>query len=184
MGTFNGLAIPLHGGFVCKTLDSTPVDWLTVTDAGACKFLSYMTGSNNYGVDIRSHLTAAAGGQCLKAYFYHDEATLTGQAYAAFFQFIGGASLSSGSGRIAVLDLFMNLPTTYTTAEKSCSWINFVEGPLPVEALFVMTSTNTITADETGGCFKTATNTVIDHALKIYIENTAYYIGLYDAVST
>ena len=182
-GTFNGLAVPLHGGFVCKTLDSTPVNWLTVTDAGACKFLNYMTSTYNYGVDIRSHLTTAGGGQCLKAYMYHDEGTLSGQAYAAFFQFIGAAGLSSGTGRIAVLDLYMNLDATYTTATKSSSWINFVEGALPVEALFVMTSTGGIVADESGGCFVTATNTTIDHALRIYIENTAYYIGLYDATT-
>lgn len=185
MGTFNGLAIPLHGGFVCETLDSTPVNWLTVTDVGACKFLSYAASANNFGVDVRMHLDWALGGQCLKAYLYHDSETLTGQAYAAMFMFQGAASLSSGTGRIAVLDLYMNLDSTYTTSAKSCSFVNFVQGALSVQALFVITNVgNSVAADDSGGFFYTSDNTVIDHALRIYIENTAYYIGLYDALCT
>jgi len=187
MGTFNGLAIPLHGGFVCKTSETTPIDWLTVTDIGAFKFLNYQVGANNYGVDIRSHMTDAGGqvgGQCLKAYFYHDSGVLgSGQAYTAFFQFVGAANLTCVNARIAVLDLYMNLDATYSVAggAADCSYINFVEGAHPVPALFVITSTGGVVADESGGNFVTASNATIDHALRIYIENVAYYIGLYDS---
>jgi len=182
MGTFNGLAIPLHGGFTCKTIDSTPIDWLTVTDYGACKFLNYQIGANNYGVDIRSHMTDSGnelGGQTLKAYMYHDSGGIgTGQAYAAFFMFQGAASMSCVTGRIAVLDLYMNLDATYTVAggAADCSFIHFAEGAKAVPALFTITG---VTADD--GFFVAATNATIDHALRVDINNVTYYIGLYDS---
>lgn len=186
MGTYDGLAVPLSGGFVCQTLDSTVIDWLTVTDYGACKFLNYQIGANNYGVDVRSHMTDSGdglGGQTLKAYMYHDSGGIgSGQAYAAFFMFQGAASMAVGGGRIAVLDLYMNLDASYnagaTTSAVATSFINFDEGAKAIPALFTIVG---VTEDD--GFFVTATNAVIDHALLINVNNVVYYIGLYDATS-
>ncbi len=40
-----------------------------------------------------------------------------------------------------------------------------------------------ITGHAAGGMFQTGTNTTIDHVLKIIVDGTPYFIGLYDAAS-
>ena len=202
--TYDGLAAPLYGEYE-QTQQTAATDMVTFTGASSQSgdFLVMQTSAGTervwinadgciytrgasvtddayVGLDARGVVDAASDGEWhatiggrLTTAQVHDGGT---QEYALY-----GAVYHTGTntgGRTHVLGLYFSI-TNATTGAGACSFIYFVEaGSIPY---FI--TLGGFTVDESGGCFVTATNATIDHALKIDIDGTTYYIGLYDATS-
>ena len=187
MGAYMGLAVPLAGAYNRANEVGTQVmtvckdGYTTVTLA---QDTAYMTTSPGGVEGIRYRLNVEAdttGSSCAAFWLDHDSGTCSGQLYAAEFWVTGATDTSVGSGQMACIHLVNYMSAGYGMTSLNSGYIKFGEyGGTVMPNLFHMSG---FTADASGGCFKTATNSAIDHALKIAIGSTNYYIGLYDAVT-
>jgi hypothetical protein len=189
-GTMEGLARPLYGGFTSYMGSATStaqwvVDEFGQIDQNALHNAAANTASGvNYmeGVHFQTNITTTTGGStALHAEIFHDSGTCSGQIYAAEFWIEGASGASVGGGRIAAISLFANYDSGYGQVNAASSFINCHAVDSEVPALFTILGA---TADDSGGLFHAATNTTIDHAMRIYVDNVVYYIGLYDALCT
>ena len=203
--TYEGMAPPLFGEYEQKqqtaatdivTLtgaSSQSGDFLVLQDssgtekvwinADGCIFSrgSTVTATAYLGLDARGAVDAAATGTwfaTVGARLTSALATGAGTQQYALYGAIYDTGIDTG-GRMHTLGLYYSTTEAHA-GNGACSFIYFVEAADPIPYFFTIGG---MTADESGGCFKTATNATIDHALKIDIDQTSYYIGLYDATS-
>ncbi len=182
-------ATSMSGDFlVMEDVDGTELLWVDYTGAIYVRSSSW-TGTAKYtGLDARGTVGATVTSTfyaCLGGRLTTSAVTTSGvQEYAIWGQMVHTGS--NTGGRTSVLGLYMDI-TTITGGGGACSWIYFASpgASKPVPYLFSLVG---VTADETNGCFVSATNSVIDHAIKIAVQAPGsspvdYYIGLYDATS-
>lgn len=94
-------------------------------------------------------------------------------------QFNTTADNSGGSSSVLCL-IYEQEAGAVQAADAGNAWLEFynIDTTYPMPRLFELH------VHASTGCFSTATNTTIDHALAITVNNTVYYIGLYDAKTT
>lgn len=205
--TFKGLAVPLQGESEITQITAA-TDMITLTGASSqqgdfmvmqssagtervwinadgCIYsrgVNELTGAAYLGLDARGTVPADGTGTFYATVGGRLTTTLAVGAGSQQYALYGALyqTVADAGGRAHPLCLYYNT-TAPNTAAGAGSFIYFVEASSPIPYFFTIGG---MAADESGGCFKTATNTVIDHALKIDIDQTTYYIGLYDAVST
>ena len=188
-------ALAIGGG-----TSSTPLS----TSSADKNFIGYWvestaTSGDFRGMYIRAYFSGAGvSGEALRAYGTVNNVT------AATGGTVNGAHISlnvtGASGKISgsanALRVTLDFASTPTTIGGTVACLrldsNFSAGPtIPTGTAFI--AINDLGAQnmpyfmslETVGSalFTTATNSVIDHALKIRVNGTNYWIGLYDATS-
>lgn len=193
IGTVQTAALALGGGtsttrLTTATADKNMLGFWTETTA---------TSGDFRGMYIRSYFSGAGvSGEALRAYGTVNNVT------AATGGTVNGAHISlnvtGASGKISgsanALRCTLDFDTTPTTIGGTCAVLrldtNIATGPtIPTGTAFlainnVGTQTiNYLMSLETVGTtlFTTGTNSVIDHVLKIRVNGTDYWIGLYDS---
>ena len=190
MGAYHGLAVPLAGKFTTTTAAGTSLShtddygYTTVTLAQTSAYMTAMSPGGVEGIRYRLNVTSTTTGSSTAAFWLdHDSGTNSaGQLFAAEFWITGDDDADVASGQIACIHLVGYLDSGYgglTTANNA--YIKFSDHGLDIANLFML---NAFVEDATGGCWFAATNTTIDSALRIVINSTNYYIGLYDALCT
>ena len=137
MGTYDGMAIPLCGGYITKTSNGTTT--VAVMDDYGFQYIDLAynataAASGNYAtrgfveglsvyVTVTTTNTASIDGGCFSV--KHTSGTSTGQIWAAEFWLEGAASQSMAGGRVGCIQLVLNHPSTYTWVNAAVSFINF-----------------------------------------------------------
>lgn len=184
--TYNGIAVPLCGESEIKQ-QTIAYDILTLTSAASntSDFLVFQDSSGTELLRVEDdgriwqNITEGTASSVNFACYRTMSQTCGdgGQSYAAQF-LLDEAETSVAGGRRATLYIRYDAAAADVT-QPARSFINFEDHGTLCPQLFVLNST----VANSGGCFVTATNTVIDHALKIYVHGVQYYIGLYDAMT-
>ena len=185
MGAYMGLAVPMSGAHTMTNSAGTAVKtvckdgYTTVTLAQDDAYMTTSPGGVE-GIRFRLNVTAdTTGSSCAAFWVDHDDGTTTGQIYAAEFWITGGAGMAAG--QISNINLVNYLDEGYGgMSATNAAFISINDaGGTKMPSLIHIKSLSV-----GQGCFYAATNTTIDHALRIAIGPTVYYIGLYDALCT
>ena len=188
MGAYMGLAVPMAGAYTRK--NATGTDVMTVCKDGyttvtLAQDTAYMTTSPGgvEGIRFRLNVTAdTTGSSCAAFWMDHQSGSSTGALLcAAEFWITGASDMAAATGQIACINLTNYLTAGYAVTTSNSAYIKIRDAGADIPNIFLITG---VTADASGGPFFAATNTTIDHALRIYVNNTTYYIGLYDALCT
>lgn len=209
--SFGGMGMPIVGN-VTLTSETAGDDVLTITGASSqtgdfmvmetsggtervwinadgCIYSrgATVTATAYLGLDARGAVDAAAtGGWFCTIGGRYTSALVSSegvQEYALMGRVVHTGTNSGG--RVHPLHLAFDITNT-VAGTGACSFVYYAtNSPTKIPCLFTLGG---VTADETGGCFKTATNAIIDHAIKIAVQKPGeaavhYYIGLYDATS-
>lgn len=194
MGTFEGLGIPLCGAYTTYLPDGTTavrtldaygvfrheVAWTTSsTQVSAIgSWASFYAAAN-----FKSTVTGASGNKWLSGLTasLDNSSTSVCNAHGATIGLRNNADSSNYGGSCSVLALLYEEESGATTpADAGFAWLNIYN----IDTTYTVPALMQMHIHASTGCFLAATNTTIDHVLRIYVNNTVYYIGLYDAMCT
>lgn len=195
-GTFEGLGVPLNGAYTSYTSNGTTAV-RTMDDYGVFRHeVAWTTSSTQvsaigswasfYGAaNFKMVVTGDSGNKWLTgATISLDDSSTSGghNAHGATIGLRQNADVSNYGGTASVLCLLYEEESGAVTPAQgstpdSVSWIQCYN----IDSTYPMMQLLDLKIHASGGCFATATNTVIDHALTINVNGTVYYIGLYDS---
>ena len=188
MGAYAGLAVPLAGEYTQTTAAGTTTGFTddygftTVTLAQTSAYMTAMSPGGVEGIRYRLNVTAdTTGSSCAAFWMDHQSGTSTGALLcAAEFWITGASDMAATTGQIACINLTNYLTAGYAVTTSNSAYIKIRDAGADIPNIFLITG---VTQDASGGPFFAATNSQIDHALRIYVNNTTYYIGLYDSLT-